>query len=117
MGFAHINYFSIYDDGCKSRMVVNLDIINTASVNDQLVRSSPLCTVKLAEGDGVSLPGPVPSDSPRCRPAPSISDALLFAMMPERETVLIDVDAFAAFAGVIYCGQDGYLVNQSSCFN
>ena len=36
-GFARINYFFVYDDGHKSHMLANIDIISTASVNAQLV--------------------------------------------------------------------------------
>ena len=36
-GFARINYFFVYDDGHKSHMLANIDIISTASVDTQLV--------------------------------------------------------------------------------
>ena len=37
VGFVHINYFFVYDDGHKSHMLANIDIISTVSVNAQLV--------------------------------------------------------------------------------
>ena len=32
-GFVRINYFFVYDDGCKSHMQANIDIISTASMD------------------------------------------------------------------------------------
>ena len=49
-GFAHINYFSAHDGGRdpEPHMLVNLDGINTACVDVQLARNSPLVAVECA---------------------------------------------------------------------
>ena len=41
--------------------------------------------------------------------------AVLFKLLPGRETVAVDVDAIVALMGIVYCGQDGYLVRRDSC--
>ena len=41
---------------------------------------------------------------------------VLFKLLPGRETIVVDVDAIVALMGIVYCGQDGYLVRRDSCF-
>ena len=57
-GFARINYFFVYNSGRdpESRMLANLETINTACVGFQLARNLPLVAVECAgecadEGD------------------------------------------------------------------
>ena len=44
------------------------------------------------------------------------SDALFFRVVPGRETVVMGVDAVVALIGIVYHGNDGYLVGRDSCF-
>ena len=43
--------------------------------------------------------------------------AVLLRMLPGREVVAVDVDAVVALMGVVYCGQDGFLVRRDSYFH
>ena len=44
------------------------------------------------------------------------SDALLFWILPGRETVVVDIDAMVALVGIVSHGNEEYLVDQDSCF-
>ena len=103
-GFAVINYFFIYDDGHKSHMLANIDIIGTASMDARLVRNAS--PARGGKGRGASA----------LREAAPCQSAVLFKLLPGRETVAVDVDAIVALMGIVYCGQDGYLVRRDSCF-
>ena len=135
-GFACINYSFVYDDGHKSHMLANIDIISTASVNAQLVRdiapvrggahgrargrgaSASAGARGRGRGAGASATGRVRAfESGRPRAALDLSQsALLFKIMPGREMVIVGIDAVVALMGIVYCGQDGYLVRRDSCF-
>ena len=53
-------------------------------------------------------------DSDLCR---SSTDGLpVFKIVPGREMVIVGIDAIVALMGIVYCGQDGYLVRRDSCF-
>ena len=43
-------------------------------------------------------------------------EAVLSKIVAGRETVVMGVDAVAALMGVVYCRQEGYLVNRDGCF-
>ena len=103
-GFAVINYFFIYDDGHKSHMRANIDIIGTARMDTRLVRNASLA--RGAKGRGSSA----------LREAAPCQSAVHFKLLSGRETVAVDVDAIVALMGIVYCGQDGYLVRRDSCF-
>ena len=98
-------------------MLANLDIINTACVDVQLARNLSLQLVRSGargrgrgRGAGLARPHVVGPTRP-------FQSAVLFRMLPGRETVVVDVDAVVALMGVVYCGQDGYLVRRDSCFH
>ena len=115
-GFARINYFFVYDDGHKSHMLANIDIISTASVDTRLVRNAaPVRGGARGRGRGAAGALMRASGQPRAQAVASQS-ALLFKIAPGKETVVVGVDAIAALMGIVYCGQDGYLVRQDSCF-
>ena len=44
------------------------------------------------------------------------SDALLFRIVPGRKMVVVGIDAVVALVGIVYHGNDGYLVDRDSCF-
>ena len=85
-------------------MLANIDIISTASVNAWLVRNAAV--VRGGRERGASS----------LREAAPCQSAVLFKLLPGRETVAVDVDAIVALMGIVYCGQDGYLVRRDSCF-
>ena len=85
-------------------MLANIDIIGTTSMDARLVRNAS--PARGGKGRGASaLHEAVPCQS-----------AVLFKLLPGRETVAVDVDAIVALMGNVYCGQDGYLVRRDSCF-
>ena len=119
-GFARINFFFVYDDGHKSHMLANIDIISTASVNAQLVRNiAPVRGGARGRARGRGATGSArASESGRPQAALDLSQsALLFKIVPGREMVIVGIDAIVALMGIVYCGQDGYLVRRDSCFN
>ena len=117
-----INYFFAHHGGRKFHMLANLDIINTACVgvtvqlqvaqNWSLVRGG-------ARGRGRGR-GARPARPHVVGPTRPLQSAVLYGVLlvPGRETVVVvDVDAVVALMGVVYCGQDGYLVRRDSCFH
>ena len=103
-GIVVINYFFVYDDGHKSYMLANIDIMNTASVDARFVRNAAL--VRGGRRRGAST----------LHEAAPCQSAVPFKLSPGRETVAVDVDATVALMGIVYCGQDGNLVRRDSCF-
>lgn len=93
MGSARINYLFVYDDGCKSHMVANLDI-NTTSVDVQLVRNSPLLRggargKRRGAGTGASA---LPRPARRCAASQpfTFQSVVLTGVVPGRETLVMD---------------------------
>ena len=117
-GFARINYF-VYDGGRGSefRMLVSLGTINTACVDVQLARDSSPVRARARGGVRGGVRGGA-RGGVRGRgrgSGPTTESAVLFRMLLGAETVLVGVDAVVALMGVVYCGQDGYLVRRDSC--
>ena len=52
-------------------------------------------------------------DAP-CALGQLFQSAVLFKIVPGRGTVVMGVDAVVALIGIVYCGQDGYLVRPDS---
>ena len=51
------------------------------------------------------------------RAAPDLSQsAPLFKIVPGREMVIVGIDAIVELMGIVYFGQDGYLVGRDGCF-
>ena len=61
--------------------------------------------------------GAGPARSHVVGPTLPFQSAVLFRILPGRETVVVDVDAVVALIGVMFCGQDGYLVGQDNNFD
>ena len=109
-GFARINYFFVFESGHKLYMLANLDLIKVAKI---AATGGHIQNASAARGRGrrgtrgrgtLSTLSAVPRD------------ALLFRIVPGRETAVMGVDAVVALVGVVYHGDDGYLVDRNTCF-
>ena len=54
--------------------------------------------------------------APCYRSASSVQSAVVFGAVPGMKTLVMNADAVVELVGVVYHGQDGYLINQDSCF-
>ena len=129
-GFARINYFFIFEGDHRLHMLANLDLIKVAKVavtggyiqNASAARGRSSVHGRSAvrgrsaargsargRGRGGTRGHSTMSAGPR-------SDALLFRIVPGRETMVVGIDAVVALVGIVYHGNDGYLVDRDSCF-
>ena len=121
--FAHINYF-VHDDGRKYRTPANMCVTYTVSVDVQPIRDAALVRgAARGRGRGAGVGASASGARGRERGASALrasaspqavppQNAVLFKVLPGRETVVVGVDAIVALEGIVHCGQDGYLVRR-----